>query len=398
MHPKEAAGGKFFRRFGMQKDAGLGREGNQGKEGIMNRERESNYDLLRIVSAVAVIAIHISGFYVNNLVIPSVSGTNPDGGMITEIYLYNTLSRFAVPCFVMLSGAFLLADERNADYKYFYKKALKHVGIPAAGFSLFYFAVSMAFSVAVMSKGDFKSLLPPVMDFIKGEPFYHMWYLYMLIGVYLLVPVVIRLKRDIGEQNFSRVVKAFFVLAVISSWTSSHAFRWDIGYSFCYLGYFMAGYEIRKTCGERARHGNGTGACLLLAGIFFGLVTVYLRYGIAMDGVLEEELRYDLTDPYAPLVAAASLCIFTGFSMIRVKKDFGKLSSYTFLIYLCHAGIWYIGELAVTALFGCDAYRIVIPISIALVFFFSCLCAVACKKSGEKMTEFWTRKKTSHNN
>lgn len=30
----------------------------------MRKERESNYDLLRIVSTVAVITIHVSGFYV----------------------------------------------------------------------------------------------------------------------------------------------------------------------------------------------------------------------------------------------------------------------------------------------------------------------------------------------
>lgn len=30
--------------------------------------------------------------------------------------LINHVVRFAVPCFFMLSGAFLLADERNADF------------------------------------------------------------------------------------------------------------------------------------------------------------------------------------------------------------------------------------------------------------------------------------------
>lgn len=343
----------------------------------MRKERESNYDLLRIVSTVAVITIHVSGFYVNSIINSAITEGKLDWGGYIEIFLYNTLSRFAVPCFVMLSGAFILADERNMDFKYFYQKALRQIGIPSVIFSFLYFGVS----VLQNYNGSIRSILQCIKRFICGEPFYHMWYLYMLIGVYLLAPIVIRFKRDIGERNFSRVAWLFFVPAILSMWTSQRTFHWDIGYSFCYLGYFMAGYEIRKKSREREHKGNGKGYCLLLAGIMFELATVCIRCVWAGKGNLETDLKYSLAGPFAPLIAAASVCIFMGFSMITVKRDFGKPASRTFYIYLVHAGIWLIGEKVVLAVFGIgSSYRFVIPAGIVLVFLLSYVCAVLCMK------------------
>lgn len=80
---------------------------------MMNKKREENYDLLRIVSAIAVIMIHVSAGYKTAITSDAVFGQLYERHQI-EILLYNTLSRFAVPCFVMLAGAFALADDRNS--------------------------------------------------------------------------------------------------------------------------------------------------------------------------------------------------------------------------------------------------------------------------------------------
>jgi surface polysaccharide O-acyltransferase-like enzyme len=44
--------------------------------------------------------------------------------------LFNMVSRFSVPIFVMLSGAFLLHKESNGDAKAFYKKSCKKLLVP----------------------------------------------------------------------------------------------------------------------------------------------------------------------------------------------------------------------------------------------------------------------------
>lgn len=86
-------------------------------------DRQTNFDLLRIICTIAVVMIHVSGFY---------KAAITDEGVFDEKYLrhvptiviYNTLSRFAVPCFMMLSGAFLLANDKNAEYRFFIKSHL----------------------------------------------------------------------------------------------------------------------------------------------------------------------------------------------------------------------------------------------------------------------------------
>lgn len=78
------------------------------------KTRLGNYDLLRIISAVAVVLIHVNVHYFE-----TISNSSYCFAEIT-----NVLTSFSVPCFVMLSGAFLLHDYRNENFKYFYVKSL----------------------------------------------------------------------------------------------------------------------------------------------------------------------------------------------------------------------------------------------------------------------------------
>ena len=113
-------------------------------------ERENNYDLLRIVSSIAVIMIHVSSIWLDRIDIIIANG--PKNNLCIEnmyspavICIYNSISRFAVPCFIMLSGAFILDNERNLDYKTFYCKSFAKVGIPTIVFSFIYILYRLPF-------------------------------------------------------------------------------------------------------------------------------------------------------------------------------------------------------------------------------------------------------------
>ena len=164
----------------------------------MSNERESNYDLLRILSAFAVVVIHVStGFLKFNDIKAPVNCS-------LSIIIFNTLSRFAVPCFFMISGAFILADERNVDYKYFYQKSIKNIGITGFVFCVlyvFYDIFKLITSVFFLHKHDMDYFLKKIFDIVKnmatGEPYFHLWYLFSLIGLYIAAPFVIRLAIDL---------------------------------------------------------------------------------------------------------------------------------------------------------------------------------------------------------
>ena len=67
-------------------------------------KREGNYDLLRIISAVAVVMIHVSSIWFDG----AIESISKSGLSVTDIQspywicIYGSLSRFAVPCFVHL--------------------------------------------------------------------------------------------------------------------------------------------------------------------------------------------------------------------------------------------------------------------------------------------------------
>ncbi len=358
------------------REAGIQEENIFMDKQSMNKPRESNYDLLRIVSAIAVITIHVSSSYTNAVTSSEIFGDYYLEHILTTC-TYNVLSRFAVPCFIMLSGAFILADERNADFRFFYQKTFRNVGIPALLFSFLYFIYFTLIKIMkIIIKGSYTSeVLLPLKNWIKGNPCYHMWYLYMMIGVYLLVPVILALKKQIGEQRFEKTAWVFLSLASICYWTSSHLLKWDIGFSFYFCGYFMIGYVLRKKAASKKN--NFRAVSLIAAGFLTETVIVYPRCLQALNRVPDDELKYSLIGPLAPQIVLASVFLFAGFSRLSIRKDLGRLSSYTFLIYLLHAGIWDVIQKVImkqTAL-SLDN-RIIIPAFIIIVFFLSLLASM----------------------
>ena len=91
------------------------------------KSRESNYDLLRIVCCIAVIIAHVCSTYLDIAISETATQTNLfySGNLLITSVLH-TLSRIPVPCFVMISGAFILDDKRNMDFRFFYRKSLKN--------------------------------------------------------------------------------------------------------------------------------------------------------------------------------------------------------------------------------------------------------------------------------
>lgn len=301
----------------------------------MEKTRENNYDLLRIISAIAVIAIHVSEVWMNASMNAKVFGEVYRGEML-PICFYNALSCFAVPCFIMLSGAFILTNEKNMDYKYFYRKIFVNIGIPTLLFSLLYFLYLMGRAVlGVVIKGnEITYLLQPITEWCKGRPFYHMWYLYMMVWVYLLVPIILLFKRQVGEKVFGRAAWIFLICASLGGWTSTNMLEWDIGFSFRFVSYFMVGYEIRRIAA--AKKSNKKGLVLIAAGVTVELFPIFLiRYRQVMQGITENQILR----PLNPLVVLASILIFAGFSYLNRKRSFARLSGLTFYIYLIHAGL-----------------------------------------------------------
>lgn len=358
----------------------------------MKNIREYNYDLLRVVSMIAVIMIHISGSWVSGFTELVSNGKNIEQSITPLIScIYNSISRFAVPCFIMLSGAFILDDSRTTDYHNFYHNKVRRIAIPTVIFSILYTIYSLMLCfIDKQNTGD--KLITLATNVIKGEPFYHMWFMFILIGLYLLTPVVVRFKNSISEKSFKKVAIIFFVLAIISRWTTNNIqLSWDIGQIFEYLGYYMIGYVIRKSLNKN----NIRGIFLIILGIVIGTVSAFIKYKWQMlAGIEESELSFSIITPYSPIIAISSIFIFSGFTMLNVKsnKCIDKLSKMSFIIYLFHAGVWDIITKAISIIKGKD-YLInlnciyMIPISIIIVLLISLALTIIYNKLENKISK-----------
>lgn len=308
------------------------------------QKRESNYDLLRIICTAAVLLIHISSDFLSASFEYNIKkyGFVFSGNLIITFVL-DSLPRFAVPCFVMLSGAFILDNKRNKDFKKFYSRSLKNIGVPAIIFSLLYTAYGLLKKII---SGKVSELWQPFCNFLCGRPFYHMWYLYMLLGLYLVTPIILIVEENRkGISLKGKLPWLWLFAASVGYWVQPYSFKlaWDIGIQAGFLGFYLVGYAIRNWAKDR-RKSNRDGFALILLGVFFEVVLAWLRYRKVLSGAVLSAERTEFSflgyEGLAPFVVVSSVLIFAGFSVLNVKTNLSKLSSCTFLIFLFHAGIW----------------------------------------------------------
>lgn len=342
--------------------------------------REMNYDLLRVLSCAAVVVLHVAASYRDAYFDPAFFGVRYDQHFLMSSFSLD-IARFAVPCFVMLSGAFLLPSARGAEYRAFYRRSVRSVGVQALLFSFFYFLWSMLMALrAVQYKGKAWSWMwMPLLRWLRGEPYIHLWYLYMLLGVYLLAPFVVRFRQSVSDRCFSRAAWVFFLAATLSAWTSTHLLEWDLGVWFCWLGYFMIGDRLRVWAAGRKSSARGVG--LIAAGVLVEAAMAWTHSMTLLDRMPVPFEWPPLFEPESPVIALASVLIFAGFSLLRVPQKarvLRRLAGRTFLIYLIHAAVWDVIASRVVRRYGFGwDNRFVIPLASAAVFAISCLLAVA---------------------
>ncbi len=335
--------------------------------------RENNYDLLRIISSIAIISLHVSASYLDAATNPNIFGyTYLNGIMWSSIY--NVFARFAVPCFIMIAGAFALSNEENCNYGIYYKKIFKKIYVPTLVFSGLYVIYSMCLVLLSNYMGGNESIIVPVIEAIKGIPFSHLWYLYMMIGVYLLVPIIIRMKKSISKKNYILVATILMIVSSIGFMFSTNEIKWDPGFSIRFVSYFMFGDIIRSTITYEKKSNV---KAIIYIGLSCSLLLLisFVRAYQAKNGISNEELTIKIVDPLCPWIIVASLFVFVGFSYLSFEIDLKKISSMTFYIYLIHAGIWSFLFLIIKRIGGTWNNSIVIPVSIFVVFMLSCLGA-----------------------
>jgi surface polysaccharide O-acyltransferase-like enzyme len=192
-------------------------------------------DYLRVVSTLAVVIIHVSAIGVMTL---NIGG---DDWIISNFY--DSLSRFCVPVFFMISGALLL--DKDYELKEFFKKRITRIIPPLLFWSIAYFIYHQKKNI--FENFEFVPFLEKLTRSLLYGSEYHLWFVYTLIGMYLCIPI---LSKWIKNSSL------LYVIYFLSIWFFSNLYRIpsiviylpkiDISNFSGYIGYMLLGYFLIK--------------------------------------------------------------------------------------------------------------------------------------------------------
>lgn len=163
--------------------------------------RELYAELLRIVAAFTVVFQHTvtSVWY-------SVPVNSDD---FIALNFLNSLSRFGVGVFIMISGAFMLSPKYDHPPKKILTRNLPRILIILVVWVLLYAIVNK-----IVAGEDFLDFLSaPLTIFTK--PASHLWFLYTIAGLYLLTPPLRVFTQNASQKMVLYVIAIFFTFGLL---------------------------------------------------------------------------------------------------------------------------------------------------------------------------------------
>jgi len=246
---------------------------------------------------------------------------------------YDSLARPAVPLFLLLSGGLLLAPGKEEPLLAFFRKRVARIGAPFLLWAAVYFAWRH------FVKGETLSWTLIWHNTIEGSPFFHFWFLYTLIGLYLATPLL-RVLLSHADQTLLRYAAGLWlagqaVAPLLARWDVVHLGGGLLPLT-GFVGYFVLGAILRRE-GLGWRLGLGV---WVAAFAFTALAT--WRGTLAAGGNLEQAW-YDYLSSNVILAACGlyvALCALPTDSLQarwpRLLHLTGLIGQDSFAIYFAH--------------------------------------------------------------
>lgn len=120
------------------------------------------------------------------------------------------LTRWAVPVFLMISGALLLDPSRVFSVQKQSRYVLRMV-VVLATFGYAYCLMELVFGANGVSAG---LLFQALVNLLSGASWDHMWYVYDLIGIYLLLPMLRAFAVNASQAEYRRMLTVLLILSL----------------------------------------------------------------------------------------------------------------------------------------------------------------------------------------
>lgn len=290
----------------------------------LERKEDKNIwiESLRIISALGVVVMHVSAGYLRKV-------SNVGTYTFAEANIWHSFMRFAVGCFVMISGFLFLNPNRDETLRKILKK---HV----AKLMLIYVFWRIVYKVIKTGSSHMGHTLDCI---------YHLWFLPMLAGLYLLTPVLRKIAED--KKLVEYLIFLCLLLCYIPNlfriipriyckYTEVRVWLMATDYTAGYLCYYLTGFYFCHY-----------GVAKRLKKIIYSLGVFSAVYGIAISEIYARHiLKYSGVPTQNEsmntfLFAAAVFLFFEDYVgkkkwKKRTRDRIKRLSSHTLGIYLIH--------------------------------------------------------------
>jgi surface polysaccharide O-acyltransferase-like enzyme len=178
----------------------------------MAEGRVHSFDRLRVLATVGVVLLHGGA----GIIGPRLGEQTGFLTGLNAANVYDSAGRFAVNCFFMISAALLLAPERS----FHVLRQTRKVAVPLVVWSVVYVGFNVWLSRTgrpLMVNGsigdpDVSAPLGIVRDALSGPVAYHLWFVYVLVGLYLITPLLRPIAARPAEERRRLLVYATAVI------------------------------------------------------------------------------------------------------------------------------------------------------------------------------------------
>ena len=283
--------------------------------------RKQFLDVLRVLATYAVVLMHVL-----------TGATDVTDASIVPEYRSLLLSvmdlvTWCVPIFLLISGYLFLNPERTLTYPVMIKKYCRRIAL-----AILLFGVPYAASELVVAERTFRiRMIPEALKMtLMGHTWSHMWYLYLILFLYLITPLLKKVLRVLPVWGVAAVMAVIFLGSSVAPFlnkvldVNSIPVLPDGGVYFLYYlcGYFFA---VREVCVDKGRNVWLTAAVAVLA---LGMILSRTLAGFSI------QMAYNY--PFTVLLAVLLFAAGWNGSIKKHRIPWQEAGALSFAVYLVH--------------------------------------------------------------
>jgi surface polysaccharide O-acyltransferase-like enzyme len=282
-------------------------------------QRSGSFDVMRVSACLTVVLLHLSATIV----------MQPDQLGTVSWHMANLIdsaTRWCVPVFVMLSGALLLDAKKHASPREFWTRRMNRL-LPAL---IFWSAVYVAWRAYFWKQPlSFQTI---AQDLIAGRPYIHLYFLFLIAGLYLVTPFLSSTARSLGSKQLGQAIVIMAALALGANMADLLATS-AVTLFVPYIGYYFAGlYCVRVLADRPGPYG------MLLAGAIV-MTTILTALLVSANG-LDDRWSFYFYEDFSPTIMVMAVTVF----MVLLRASISptvqsvaqRLAPWTLGVYVAH--------------------------------------------------------------